>query len=140
MKDKYAIIQLGGKQFTVHEGDTFEVERQSSVKPQVLAYSNGEEIVFGTPYLKDVKVVAKAAGEKRAKRVVIQRFKAKSRHRRKQGHRQPMIVVSVEKISKEGEAVKTEKGSKSTTTNKPVQKKVKAAATAKAKKVIKEEK
>lgn len=155
MKDKYAIIQLGGKQFTVHEGDTFEVERQSSVKPQVLAYSNGEEIVFGTPYLKDVKVVAKAAGEKRAKRVVIQRFKAKSRHRRKQGHRQPMTVVSVEKISREGEAVKepvakevkvtkTEKATKLTAAPKKakasVAVKAEAKASAKVKKVIKEEK
>lgn len=148
MKDKYAIIQLGGKQFTVHEGDTFEVERQSSVKPQVLAYSNGEEIVFGTPYLKDVKVVAKAAGEKRAKRVVIQRFKAKSRHRRKQGHRQPMTVVSVETISRESEAakepvvkevkaVKTEKALKPASA-KATPKTAKPAV--KAKKVIKEEK
>lgn len=148
MKDKYAVIQLGGKQFTVHEGDTFEVEHQDSVKPQVLAYSNGVEVVFGTPYLKDVKVVAKAVEEKRAKKVTIQRFKAKSRHRRKQGHRQPMTVVAVEKISREGEAVKepVAKEPKAVKTEKTVKSTSVKAATkvaktpAKAKKVTKEEK
>jgi len=102
----YAIIQLGGKQLKVNEGDTFEIERQKALDFNVLAYSDGKNLEIGTPFLKDVKVKAKIIEEKRGKKVRVARFKSKSRYRRVQGHRQPLSVVKIEEISKGTKAKK----------------------------------
>ena len=100
---KYAVIKLDGKQFKVSEGQKIEVNRQPKVTVQVLTYSNGTELFIGNPFLTDVKVKTSVLGEKKGKKVTIQRFKAKSRYRVKKGHRQPLTIVRIDQINKEGE-------------------------------------
>ena len=96
---KYAVIKLDGKQFKVSEGQKIEVNRQPKVTVQVLTYSNGTELFIGNPFLTDVKVKTSVLGEKKGKKVIIQRFKAKSRYRVKKGHRQPLTIVRIDQIN-----------------------------------------
>jgi len=85
----------------VSEGDTFEIERQPKpLSLDVLFYSDGDEIIVGKPTITDVKVDAEIVEEKKDKKIRVARFKSKSRYRRVRGHRQPLSVVKVNKISK----------------------------------------
>lgn len=91
----YAVISLGGKQFKVSEGDLFEIERQHKpIKAAVLMYSNGKDVIMGS----DVEVKLNVIEEKRAKKVRVGRFKAKSRYHKVKGHRQPISVIKVDEI------------------------------------------
>jgi len=132
---KYAIINIGGKQFKVTEGEVFQVERQQELNINVVAYYNGKEVIFGNPFLTNVKVEAVIEENKLAPKVTIQRFKAKSRHRRKKGHRQPMTVVRVESILGEGETATVKAVKKTEKTAKAVVAKVAEAKKAPVKKV-----
>jgi large subunit ribosomal protein L21 len=99
MKD-YAIIQFAGKQFKVHEGDIFDVERQPEVlENQVLFYSYDDEKMVGKPEVEDVVVKLLQIEEKRGKKVLVARFKSKSRYRKSKSHRQPLSTIKVEKIT-----------------------------------------
>jgi large subunit ribosomal protein L21 len=97
---KYAIIKLGGKQIMVSEGDTFEIERQNKLDMDVLMYSDGKNVMVGTPELKNVKVKATLEDAGLGKKIRVARFRAKSRYRRIKGHRQPISKVSIESITK----------------------------------------
>lgn len=103
---KYAVIQSGGKQYKVSEGDIIEVERLES-KPseeilfdKVLLYVSNEPRVFevGRPHLKEITVKGKVLEEKRGKKIRVSKFKAKVRYRKTIGHRQSLSKVSIEKI------------------------------------------
>lgn len=100
---KYAVIKIGGKQIKVKEGQTFEIERQKALKFDVLGYSNGNETFIGSPILADITVKASVTGLKLSKKVRVGRFKAKSRYDKVNGHRQPLSVVKIDKITKAGE-------------------------------------
>lgn len=100
----YAVIRLGGKQFKVQEGDTLKLERQMELSPEVLMYSDGDTTVVGEPIISDVLVKLSKVEDKRAKKVVVARFKSKSRYRKVNGHRQPISVLMVDSISKKGAA------------------------------------
>jgi large subunit ribosomal protein L21 len=98
MSKKYAIIQLGGKQFKITEGLEFRVERQDKLKIDVLLYSDGKKVEIGEPMVSGVPVKAKIVGEEKAPKITVARFKSKSRYRKKKGHKQPMSVVKIESI------------------------------------------
>jgi len=108
---KYAVIRLGGQQFKVEEGQTFEISKTDELTPEVLLLNNDGKIEIGTPVLENVPVKIKVVEEKLGEKVEIRRFKAKSRYRRKVGHRQPVMVVEVEKIGVE-KGIKDVKGIK----------------------------
>src|SRR4030066_814265 len=96
---KYAIIRFGGKQFKVKEGDVFEIERQEKpVTAEVLLFSEDETLLVGTPVLTNVSVKLDVLEETRGKKVRVARFRSKSRHRRVQGHKQPLSVIKVMEI------------------------------------------
>lgn len=97
---KYAIIQLGGKQFKITEGLEFKVDRQEKLNIGVLLYSDGKTVEIGEPLLTGVNVKAKIVGNETAPKIRVARFKSKSRYRRVKGHKQPISVVKVESISK----------------------------------------
>lgn len=107
--DKYAVIQLGGKQLMVKEGQKFEIERQSKLDVDVLLYSDGDTVLLGAPTLKDVTVKAKIIEDKKDKKVVVARYKSKSRYRKNKGHRQPISVVQIESIGDKKAAKATPK-------------------------------
>lgn len=98
----YVILALAGRQFMVKEGDVFTITRQQVLEPKVLFYRGENEALVGAPFLENVKVELEKISDEKDEKVVVARFKAKSRHRRKVGHRQPISKVKVVKISKEG--------------------------------------
>jgi len=109
----YAVIALAGRQFMVKEGDVLRVTHQDALSAKVLFYKHGAQVKVGTPYLDDITVDLEKLEDKKGKKVVVARFRAKSRHRRKIGHRQEISVLKVKSIS---EGVKVAKKSTKTTT------------------------
>jgi len=104
----YTVIALAGRQFIVNEGDILRVTHQSEPSAKVLFYKSESQVKVGTPYLDDITVDLEKLEDKKDKKVVVARFRAKSRHRRKIGHRQEISVLKVKSIS---EGVKVTKKS-----------------------------
>jgi large subunit ribosomal protein L21 len=100
----YAVIETGGKQYRVQEGDVVFLERlQAEVDSEVvfdkiLAVCGDEIMSFGAPYLTDKRVRATVLSHGKDKKITIYKFKSKKGYRRKQGHRQPHTKVRIEKI------------------------------------------
>lgn len=100
----YAVIETGGKQYRVQEGDSLRVELLnaevgSTVElDKVLMIGNDAEVKVGQPYVAGAKVTLRVEEHGKGKKVVIFKFKAKKDYRKKQGHRQPFTKVVVEKI------------------------------------------
>lgn len=100
----YAVVETGGKQLRVEEGQTIFVEKLDAeegsevVLDKVVAYSD-KSMKVGTPYVEGAKVTCKVEKQGKEKKVVIFKYKAKkgSTHR-KQGHRQPYTKLTVTKI------------------------------------------
>jgi large subunit ribosomal protein L21 len=101
----YAIIETGGKQFKVQEGDIITVELlgveagSNYSFENVLAISNEDNFSFGAPYVKGATVLANVIGDGKAKKVVIYKYKSKKGFHKKKGHRQPFTKVKIEKIN-----------------------------------------
>lgn len=100
----YAIIETGGKQYKVAEGDVLRVEKLPAEADQnveidrVLALSKDGNFTVGTPFVQGAKVVCKVLEHGKGKKVIVFKYKAKKNIRKKQGHRQPFTKVQVEKI------------------------------------------
>lgn len=101
----YAIIETGGKQYKVREGETIQVEKlvneagETVTFDKVLAVSNGEMVTFGTPFVKDATVEGKVVEHGKEDKIIVFKYKPKKNYRRKQGHRQPFTKVQIEKIN-----------------------------------------
>lgn len=102
---KSAVIETGGKQYLVQQGQILKVEKLKDAKEggaiffdKVLLLIEGEEIKLGKPYLEGVKVSAEVKKEGRAEKVTVLRYKRKTRMRRKMGHRQPFTEVTIKDI------------------------------------------
>lgn len=100
----YAIIQTGGKQYRVSEGDVISVEKLDAAAgeavsfDQVLTVVKDDSVQVGKPYLASAKVTAKVVDHGKGKKILVFKYKAKSNYRRRQGHRQPFTKVVIEKI------------------------------------------
>ncbi|MDD2443116.1 MAG: 50S ribosomal protein L21 [Desulfotomaculaceae bacterium] len=100
----YAIIETGGKQYRVQEGDTLYVEKlpaeagETVELDKVLAVFAGDELKVGAPLVEGAKVILKVVRHGRGKKIIVFKYKAKKNYRRKKGHRQPFTQVTVEKI------------------------------------------
>lgn len=100
----YAIIKTGGKQYKVAEGQTIEVERldveegKSIELDKVLLLADGDNITVGKPTIDGARVLATASENGRGEKVIVYKFKAKVRYRRKKGHRQNFTRLSIDKI------------------------------------------
>lgn len=101
----YAIIETGGKQYKVSEGDVLYIEKlevsaEDSVKfDKVLAIGGDNDVVVGAPYVDGVSVDAKVLKNGKAKKILIFKYKPKKGYRRRQGHRQPYTKVEISKIN-----------------------------------------
>lgn len=99
----FAVIETGGKQYKVAEGEVLTVEKlggdlkegKAVTFERVLLIDDGKTTKVGTPYISGAKVSATFEGEGRHKKIVIIKFKAKSRYLRKKGHRQPYSKVKI---------------------------------------------
>lgn len=101
----YAIIETGGKQYKVQEGDVLFLEKIASedgetvVFDKVLAVSDGGNLTVGTPTVAGASVSAKVLGHGKGEKIIVFKYKPKKGYRRKQGHRQPYTKVQIEKIN-----------------------------------------
>jgi large subunit ribosomal protein L21 len=100
----YAVIETGGKQYRVQEGDVLKIEKLpvevgNSVEfNRVLTVVNNGEVKIGRPVVAGAKVVGKVLEQDKSKKIIVFKYKAKSNYRRKQGHRQPFTRIVIEKI------------------------------------------
>lgn len=102
---KFAVIKTGGKQYLVAPGDKLKVEKlaKTDVKSEgsevifdeVLLTSDGKETKLGTPALAGVKVTAKRVADDRHDKLLVFKYKNKTRYRVKRGHRQPYTEVEI---------------------------------------------
>lgn len=98
----YAIIETGGKQYRVETGQVFRVEKlpegERVVFDQVLLVADEKGIKIGTPTVSGAKVTAKQIKQGRGKKITVIHYKAKIRHKKVAGHRQPYSEVEIESI------------------------------------------
>ena len=100
----FAIIETGGKQYKVQEGDVIYIEKldnnegDSVTFDRVLVVSGKDGLVTGSPVVAGATVSGKVEKQGRAKKIIVYKYKAKKNYRRKQGHRQPYTKVTIEKI------------------------------------------
>ena len=103
----YAVFKTGGKQYRVKQGDTLDVEKLSidvdSIAEfgEVLAISNDGEVTFGSPAIEGAKVLARGDSHYKDKKLMVFKYKAKTRYRRKRGHRQTYTRVVIQDIQAE---------------------------------------
>lgn len=100
-----AVIETGGKQYLVAPKDKVIIEKlevnegETVTFDNVLLVDNGGLIKVGKPYLAGAKVTAKVLAQQRGEKLIVFKYRAKSRYRRKQGHRQAETVVEIQSIA-----------------------------------------
>ena len=101
----FAVIESGGKQHKVSEGDSLQVEllaeeEGSKVEfDKVLMISNGKDSKVGTPYLETAKVTGKVVRHGKTDKLIVFKMKRRKDYRRTQGHRQNFTEVLIETIN-----------------------------------------
>ena len=97
----FAVIETGGKQYRVNEGDVIFVEKldvnegDTIVFDRVMALSIGQSFEVGTPVVEGAKVTAKVLKNGKAKKIYVMKYKAKKNEKKKLGHRQPYTKVEI---------------------------------------------
>jgi large subunit ribosomal protein L21 len=105
----YAIIETGGKQYKVTQGQKIDVEllnaeEGSTVQlDKVLMIADGDKTTIGKPLIEGARVMATVKKNGKAKKIIVFKYKSKVRYRRKNGHRQPFTSLNIEKILGPGE-------------------------------------
>jgi large subunit ribosomal protein L21 len=100
----YALIETGGKQYKVREGDNLFVELLPNEPGEivevdkVLAVEQEGRLNIGAPTVEGAKVMLKVLRHGKGKKIIVFKYKPKKNYRRKTGHRQPFTEVLVEKI------------------------------------------
>ncbi len=101
----YAVIETGGKQYRVQEGDKFRVERLEGetgsevVFDKVLMVGGDEGVRLGKPYVEGASVRAEVLDQARDKKVLVFKYKSKKNYRRMRGHRQYYTEVVIRGIN-----------------------------------------
>ena len=112
---EFAVIETGGKQYMVSAGDTVKIEKikgplgkdgyatynvgDKIVFDKVLLVDNGSDTTIGMPHIAGAKVSAEITKISRAAKVLVIKYKAKSNHFSKKGHRQPYFEVKITKLA-----------------------------------------
>ena len=100
----YAVFKTGGKQYRVKPGDTLDVERISvgvdglAEFGEVLVVADGEQVTFGTPFVPGAKVVAQVQSHYKDRKIIVFKYKRKTRYRRKKSHRQTYTRLLIQDI------------------------------------------
>ena len=104
----YAVIETGGKQYRVQEGDVINVEKlnvsagDDITFDKVLLFNDGEKLQVGAPIVEAAKVFGSVVENGKGEKIIIFKYKAKKDYRKKQGHRQPYTLVKIESLSADG--------------------------------------
>lgn len=104
---EFAVIETGGKQYRVAEGDTVTIEKladdqavgKSVTFDKVLMVDDGVNTTLGDPYIKGATVRGSVTDAGKAKKVTVIKYKQKVRYFKKRGHRQPYVKVKITKIT-----------------------------------------
>ncbi|MFW5889282.1 MAG: 50S ribosomal protein L21 [Bacillota bacterium] len=102
----YAVIETGGKQVRVEEGQEIFVERLDVEVDQEYTFDKvlmvgGNKTKIGKPYVKGATVTAKVIKNSRSKKIIVYKYIRRKDYHKKQGHRQPYTKLTVEKINVE---------------------------------------
>ena len=106
----YAVFKTGGKQYRVKPGDTLDVEKLSVAVDsiaefgEVLAISDNGEVTFGSPMIDGARVLARVDSHYKDKKLMVFKYKSKTRYRRKKGHRQTYTRLVIQDIQSEPSA------------------------------------
>ena len=100
----HAIIETGGKQYKVAEGDVLFIEKLPQEAGDAIKFDKvlailGDAPKFGAPVVEGASVDASVVKNGKGKKVIVFKYKPKKGYRRKQGHRQPYTKVTIGKIS-----------------------------------------
>lgn len=110
----YAIVRTGGKQYRVEEGRAITVERLPAEEGstvelgEVLLIADDGEVTIGAPLIEGARVLAQVETNGRAKKIIVFKYRAKVRTRKKTGHRQAFSRLSVTEILRPGQQSKDE--------------------------------
>jgi len=103
---EFAVIETGGKQYRVSEGDTIKIEKlpgehkagDKITFDKVLLVDDGKNTELGAPYIEKAKVTGSFVEEGKAKKISVVKYKAKSRYNKTRGHRQIFNTVKIESL------------------------------------------
>ena len=101
----YAIVKTGGHQYKVAVGDQLNVEKlpveagQTVELSEVLMVSDDDRVTVGTPFVAGATVKATVVNQHRGDKIVVFKYKAKKRYRRKMGHRQDLTRLAIDAIT-----------------------------------------
>jgi len=108
----YAVVNSGGKQYKVQQGEVLRVEKLSGdvgssvTFDRVLMYSDGENVSIGQPLLDGVSVEGRIVEQGKAKKIIVFKYKRRKRFRRKKGHRQEFTAIQIDSIKARGTKAK----------------------------------
>jgi len=100
----YALMEFKGKQYKAEKGSVLEVDLIDALPGSVIDIDSvlmvsGDTVSVGAPYVTGVKVKAVVEAHKKAKKIIVFKYKPKKDYRRKQGHRQQYSVIKIQDIS-----------------------------------------
>ena len=106
MANSFAIIESGGKQYKVSEGDTVTLEKLAGEHKEgdkitfdkVLLIDDGTDTQVGTTYIDGATIDATFEQDGKGKKIHVRKFKAKSRYTRRYGHRQPFTKAKIASV------------------------------------------
>ena len=99
----YALMEFKGKQYRAEKGallkvDKIDADHGTAVDIDSVLLVSGDNVTVGAPYVEGAKVKAVVEAHKKAKKIIVFKFKAKKDYRRKQGHRQQYSVIKIQDI------------------------------------------
>ncbi|WP_203246798.1 MULTISPECIES: 50S ribosomal protein L21 [Sporosarcina] len=100
----YAIIETGGKQIKVEQGQEIYIEKVAGEADEVVTFDKvlfvgGENVKVGAPFVEGATVTGKVVKQGRAKKITVYKYKPKKNYHRKQGHRQPYTKIVIDGIN-----------------------------------------
>ncbi len=103
----YAVVETGGRQYKVSRGQVIDVEKLEAAPGEtielgkVLLVQDDDNVSIGQPIVDGAKVTAKVLGEEKGDKLIVFKYKNKTRYRRKTGHRQTYTRLEIEDIVSE---------------------------------------
>jgi len=101
-----AVIKTGGKQYLVSPGDKIKIEKLDAkegkevIFKEVLLLEENGKVEIGNPLIKGVKVIGKVIAQGKGEKMIVFKYKSKSRYHIKKGHRQPFSEVEIIKLER----------------------------------------